>query len=297
MQQEEADRLKGISEQSGDLEAELKRIENDVKGNASKIEDGNVIIKRHSEQLYLIEPMAQDTAETVKEIEDKLKNFEKEQKEQDQKIGSIENELGNKQGSIDQLFNEKNNLNSKLEGVDDDNKYNKNKIASLEELLAKETETKIERSYVETLESRVSVMAEQAQQSEAKLKEDMDAKQNEIILQNQEKLDELRDQYNQLHITTESNTTQINGYKEEVEAQVKENRDKIQQMNVTIDTHYHELSDKTNDHVNQVQGLWDNNKNVEDGLKILKDCDAELRQKIAAIEKAKDELARELEKA
>ena len=140
-------------------------------------------------------------------------------------------------------------------------------------------------------------MAEQAQQSEAKLKEDMDAKQNEIILQNQEKLDELRDQYNQLHITTESNTTQINGYKEEVETQVKENRDKIQQMNVTIDTHYHELSDKTNDHVNQIQGLWDNNKNVEDGLKILKDCDAELRQKIAAIEKAKDELSRELEKA
>jgi len=175
------------------LEAELKRIENDVKGNASKIEDGNVIIKRHSEQLYLIEPMAQDTADTVKEIEDKIKHFEKEQREQDQKIDSIQNELGNKQGSIDQLFNEKNNLNSKLEGVDDDNKYNKDKIASLEELLAKETETKIERSYVETLESRVSVMAEQAQQSEAKLKKDMDAKQNEIILQNQEKLDELRD--------------------------------------------------------------------------------------------------------
>merc|ERR1712018_169737 len=97
-QQEEADRLKGITEKSGDLEAELKRIENDVKGNASKIEDGNVIIKRHSEQLYLIEPMAQDTAETVKEIEDKLKDFEKEQKEQDQNISSIEGDLGNNQG-------------------------------------------------------------------------------------------------------------------------------------------------------------------------------------------------------
>ena len=297
IQQEEADRVKGIADKSGDLEAELKRIDNDVKGNASKIEDGNVIIKRHSEQLYLIEPMAQDNAEAVKEIEDKLKNFEKEQNDQDQKIASIENELGNKQGSIDQLIIDKNNMNSKLEDVDDANKYNRAKIEGLEEMLAKETETKIERTYVENLETRVSVMAEQAQQSEAKLKEDMDAKQDEIIRENKDNLDKLMAQYNQLHVQTETNTTDIKVYKDELEDAVKENTRKIDEMNVTIDTHYHELSDKTNDHVNQIQGLWDNNKSVEDGLKILKDSDEELRHKIAAIEKAKDELARELEKS
>merc|ERR1712136_449382 len=122
-----------------------------------------------------------------------------------------------------------------------------------------------------------------------------DAMQNEVIMKNQENLDDLRNQYDQLRINNEENTILIKGYKDEVEAQVKENADKIDQMNVTIDTHYHELSDRTNDHVNQIQGLWDNNKSVEDGLKILKDSDEELRIKIAAIEKAKDELARELE--
>ena len=57
-------------------------------------------------ELHLIEPLAQDTAETVNEIEDKLKKFEKEQNDQDQKIVSIETELENKQGAIDRLCTE-----------------------------------------------------------------------------------------------------------------------------------------------------------------------------------------------
>ena len=105
---------------------------------------------------------------------------------------------------------------------------------SLRKLFAKETETKIERTYVENLETRVSVMAEQAQQSEAKLKEDLDAKQDEIIRENKDNLDKLIAQYNQLNVQTETNTTDIKVYKDELEAAVKENERKIDEMNVTI---------------------------------------------------------------
>ena len=89
MEKEEADRDRGVADKSNGFEEEIKKLENEVKGNSSKIEDGNVIIKRHSEQLYLVEPMAQDTLEAVKEIEDQLKNFQKEHVDQDQKLSLI----------------------------------------------------------------------------------------------------------------------------------------------------------------------------------------------------------------
>merc|ERR1712141_438728 len=66
IEKEEENKGKGMSDKSIELEQELKKIESEVKGNSSKIEDGNVIIKRHSEQLYLIEPMAQDPLDAVK---------------------------------------------------------------------------------------------------------------------------------------------------------------------------------------------------------------------------------------
>ena len=132
-----------MSNKSNDLEEEIKRLENDVKGNASKIEDGNVIIKRHSEQLYLIEPMAQDNSEAVKELEDKLKNFEKEQYDQDQIIAGIETDLGNKQSSLDELRNDKDKLSSKLEDVEENTRFNLRKIEGLEEEHQGEIEEKV----------------------------------------------------------------------------------------------------------------------------------------------------------
>ena len=281
--------LMEINLKSTDLEDEIKRIENEVKGNASKIEDGNNIIKRHSEQLYLIEPMAQDTAETVNGIEDKLKNFEKEQNDQDQKITSIETDLGNKQGAIDHLYNEKDKLWSKLEDVDENTKFNLRKIEGLEESHQGEIEEKA--TYVQRLESKVVTISEQAQQNEAKLKEDLDA----TVEDNKGKLDELYAQYQELVNTTTTHTTQIDGLLDDGTSY--DNKNKLEELRVIIDTQYHELTEKSNTHTNQIEGLWDNNKSVEAGLKNLTDCDEDLREKILAIQKEQFDMSRRLEQS
>merc|ERR1712110_909538 len=163
-EKEEADRDRGVADKSNGLEEEIKKLENEVKGNSSKIEDGNVIIKRHSEQLYLVEPMAQDTLESVKEIEDKLTNFQKEHVDQDQKILSIENDLSNKQVMLDELHTDNEKISSKLKDVEENTKFNLRKIQGIEEQQQGELEEKA--TYVGQLESKVVTMSEQAQQNE-----------------------------------------------------------------------------------------------------------------------------------
>ena len=252
IEKEEENRGKGMSDKSIELEQELKKIENEVKGNSSKIEDGNVIIKRHSEQLYLIEPMAQDTSEAVTELEDKLKDIEKQNTDHEQKILLIETGVNNTQSAIDNLQNDKQTLASKLDDVDENTKFNLRKIQGLEEQHQGELEEKA--TYVGLLESKVVTISEQAQQNEAKLKDDLDQT-------------------------------------------VEENKSKLDELQVMLDAQYQELVGKTNTHTEQIEGLRNDNKKVEEGLSKLSENDDNIRQKIGFIEKQKDELARDIERA
>merc|ERR1711974_95019 len=128
---------------------------------------------------------------------------------------------------------------------------NLRKIQGIEEQQQGELEEKA--TYVGQLESKVVTISEQAQQSEAKLKDDLD----QTVEESKKKLDELK---------------------------------------ALIDMQYQELSGKTDNHTDQIEELWNNNKKVEEGLRTLTESDEDIHQKISVIGKGKDELARELEK-
>merc|ERR1712173_501258 len=91
-------------------------------------------------------------------------------------------------------------------------------------------------TYVGLLESKVVTISEQAQQNEAKLKDDLDQT-------------------------------------------VEENKSKLDELQVMLDAQYQELVGKTNTHTEQIEGLRNDNKKVEEGLSKLSENDDNIRQK------------------
>merc|ERR1711936_449106 len=85
--------------------------------------------------------------------------------------------------------------------------------------------------------------------------------------------------------------------KDDLDQTVEESKNKLDELKALIDTQYQELSGKTDNHTDQIEELWNNNKKVEEGLRTLTESDEDINQKIDVIGKGKDELARELEKA
>merc|ERR1712141_798288 len=78
---------------------------------------------------------------------------------------------------------------------------------------------------------------------------------------------------------------------------VEENKSKLDELQVMLDAQYQELVGKTNTHTEQIEGLRNDNKKVEECLSKLSENDDNIRQKIGFIEKQKDESARDIERA
>lgn len=150
------------------LEDHVSNMENDVNGNKQKIEDANKVIKRHTEQLLEIVPEMNDLKHEVSEMEKSVQHTNDKLEDTAQKTKAVDETQSQ---DIDDLKDKCKGLEAKDEDLDE--RINKN----LEKLVEEQGVVQQEKvRYVENLNERLTFMDEQKQQSEAKVKEEVEEK-------------------------------------------------------------------------------------------------------------------------
>ena len=146
------------------LRSDLDGLELTVVNNTKQIEDGNVVIKRNTEQLIPLLPLAED----VTELTVKVNNL---QAEVTNVTGDLRSTDNVQQLTLDDLQRSLNVCKADVEDLEDKQRAQEEKIFGLEE----QNVSAMERAtYVEQLRDELRAMDEQKQQSEAKQKEEMD---------------------------------------------------------------------------------------------------------------------------
>jgi len=256
-------------------DGKLNELEKFVKDNADKIEEGNLVIKRNTEQIIPLIPLVDE----VHEVSGKVNTITSELQAVDAR----------QQEAIDALQRDVGGCKTGLEDVNDRWKIIEEKVFGLEEQHIQQQEKVM---YVDRLRADLHAMDEQKQQSDALLKQDLDIKEAERmqtmadlrdlldtkieVLEDRtsghdRQLNEVRDKHNafEFSIGNLTGTTDDHDSKlKELESLVKSSEAAVQKLVVeTVPAEVERnVKASVNDHINGMRGLVDEKLEQVDAL-------------------------------
>jgi len=146
------------------LRSDLDGLELTVVNNTKAIEDGNAVIKRNTEQLIPLVPLAED----ITDLTAKVNNLENEVNNANLDLEATDKR---QQSALDELERKFNVCKADIEDLEDKQRVGEEKLFGLEEANVAHLERA---TYVEQLRGELGAINEQKQQSEARLKDEMD---------------------------------------------------------------------------------------------------------------------------
>ena len=246
---------------TSDSDKKMQDLETKANNNAKKIEEGNNVIKNNTEQLIPLLPLIEDVSEKF-----------------DKAFADLKVVDGRQQAAIDDLKKNMISTTADIEDMEDKLRNQEEKLFGLEE---QNVQAQEKVTFVEALRSDLHAMDEKKQQSEAKLKEDMDMKASELRDIINKKLEDLEDKTNDhdsdLHnIKNKQNELDVivgnlNGVQDEhveklrdilaVKESMKHNKEAIEKLNNDLKSLPQEVERNVKarvvDHVNDMRGLID----------------------------------------
>ena len=252
------DNLERLKEDSK-IDDRLDNIQNDVNNNKQKIEEANLVIKRHTEQIM---EMDEKVTNDVNEIKEELEHVKEGQ-------GSVAKEVGQVQVAIKAGQD-------RDEALKEDIKENLAKIINLEESNAMQQQ---QAKFVDALNDRMALEQEQHRQSEAKTKEEMKSKMADDLEQVKKEILE------KMHAKNSEIGDEITDLKEKLD-------DKVDKDDILV-----KINAQENNLDNLSKDLSSKSSDLQESIDALRSGTDELKKKIGELERGKEELTDEVESA